>query len=214
MMMSRLATTVGLACIAMLTSGAALAQEADAQSEPAYLQPGPYVFFGGSIGVDQGLDDEISDVVQNSVDIDDGIGIRAKVGYRVIPYFAQELEVEYLTGIDVEVNNFDPNRPGEVKVSKLEYVTFMTNSKFYYPFRGVQPYALVGFGLMHINAEDKRQSGIDDDETDAAMRAGGGLDLYLTDHFAISADVSYVVPFGDIDDFDYISVGFGAQYKF
>jgi hypothetical protein len=46
------------------------------------------------------------------------------------------------------------------------------------------------------------------------MRFGGGIDLYATKHVVVSAEVDYVLPFGDLENLDYLSFGLGLQYRF
>jgi hypothetical protein len=49
---------------------------------------------------------------------------------------------------------------------------------------------------------------------DFAMRFGGGIDLYATKHIVVSAESSYVLPFEGLEDFDYVSIGLGLEYRF
>ena len=46
------------------------------------------------------------------------------------------------------------------------------------------------------------------------MRFGAGLDIYFTETWAAELGVKYVLPFGDVDDIDYVSVGLGLKYRF
>ncbi len=46
------------------------------------------------------------------------------------------------------------------------------------------------------------------------MRLGGGLDFYATKSIVLSLGVDYVLPFGDVEDFDYVSLGWGLEYRF
>ena len=41
-----------------------------------------------------------------------------------------------------------------------------------------------------------------------------GFDGYITEHVVITFDAQYVMPFGDVDDLDYTSIGVGVQYRF
>jgi hypothetical protein len=47
-----------------------------------------------------------------------------------------------------------------------------------------------------------------------AWRFGGGIDFYLSEHVVASAEVSYVMPWGKLDNLDYYSIGVGLQYRF
>jgi len=47
-----------------------------------------------------------------------------------------------------------------------------------------------------------------------AMRFGGGIDLYATANVVVSLEADYVLPFGNLNSLDYISIGWGLQYRF
>jgi hypothetical protein len=52
------------------------------------------------------------------------------------------------------------------------------------------------------------------DAVGPAMRAGAGIDLYLSENIVVSAETTYVLPFANVSDLDYLSVGVGVQYRF
>ncbi|MBW1844132.1 MAG: hypothetical protein JRJ05_07305, partial [Deltaproteobacteria bacterium] len=47
-----------------------------------------------------------------------------------------------------------------------------------------------------------------------AFRYGAGLDFYLTKNVVMSAEGSYLMPFGKLDGLDYYQFGVGLQYRF
>jgi opacity protein-like surface antigen len=49
---------------------------------------------------------------------------------------------------------------------------------------------------------------------DFALRFGGGVDFYLTENILVSAEASYLMPTGKLDNLDYYSLGLGLQYRF
>ena len=57
-------------------------------------------------------------------------------------------------------------------------------------------------------------SNVDSSDTGLAIRWGGGVDSYLTEHWLINIEVSDVNPTGDVKDIDYFSLGGGIQYRF
>jgi len=59
-----------------------------------------------------------------------------------------------------------------------------------------------------------RHAGADLPDTGFAMRFGGGIDLYATKNIVVTLETDYVKPFGNLDAFDYVSVGWGVQYRF
>ena len=46
------------------------------------------------------------------------------------------------------------------------------------------------------------------------MRFGGGIDLYATKNVVVTVGADYVLPFDDLKDLDYISIGWGIEYRF
>jgi opacity protein-like surface antigen len=101
---------------------------------------------------------------------------------------------------------------------------FTTNTKGYLLTGRYQPFVLLGVGVMAANYEfvvrnevrDRHGWGHswNDSQIDFVMRFGGGIDLYATKHVVVSAEVDYVLPFGDLEDLDYLSFGLGLQYRF
>jgi hypothetical protein len=47
-----------------------------------------------------------------------------------------------------------------------------------------------------------------------AARFGGGLDFYVDPNIVITLDSSYVLPTGDAEDLDHVTISLGIQYRF
>jgi len=182
-----------VALIAIFLAGSVQAQQ------PDYSASGPYVGIGFGIGFEN-FDDDGMDL-----DIDPAYGFDAWGGYRFHPNFAGEFQIEYLNGF--EVDNIDPF---EVKA---QLVTFTANAKGYLLTGRWQPFALVGVGMCWQEAWDDF-TGESVDETAFAARFGGGIDFYLTESIALNVNSAYVLPTGDLDGGDYISLVVGAQFRF
>jgi hypothetical protein len=60
----------------------------------------------------------------------------------------------------------------------------------------------------------QRLSGGDRDEGNFAGRLGGGIDVYLTGNWVLTADAIYTIGSGDVSDFPYLSIGWGFAYRF
>jgi opacity protein-like surface antigen len=121
-----------------------------------------------------------------------------------MPYLAAELQYEW--GSEFE---FDPDVLGEIET---HVATLNVKGIFTSPNVGpIQPYLLAGAGVMHAEAE---VLGIDVDDTGFAARFGGGFDLYFADNIAGIAEVTYVLPTGDVDGLDYLSLAWGLRYQF
>lgn len=190
-----------------LLLAAPLAGAARADShDPAYLDAGGYLVLGGTVGIDQAVEDEIEDLVAADIDVDAGVGLKAKAGYRAPDFISGELEIEYIAPFDVSVNGTD--------ALELEYATVTLNARPFLALGRLQPFAIVGVGFMYAHFEDTVGFGLEDDTTEAAFRFGGGADLFVTEHLAVTTDVTYVLPLGDLDEFDYLSIGWGLKYQF
>jgi opacity protein-like surface antigen len=49
---------------------------------------------------------------------------------------------------------------------------------------------------------------------DFGFRAGGGIDLYLTEHFLLNWEATAVIPTGKLNEMNYFSFSWGIQYRF
>jgi opacity protein-like surface antigen len=182
------------ACLAFAAPGVAGAQPAD-----DYARNGAYLGLAGSFGIYTKAEDELP----GDADVEEPLGLNARAGYRMHPHLAAEGEFEWLSEADVEISGFD--------VGTIEAWTLTANGKAY-PLTGrVQPFALIGLGAMLAEAEGGGGSEV---ESGFAARFGAGVDVYITRNFLAAFDVSYVLPTGDLEDFDYVSIGWGLGYRF
>jgi opacity protein-like surface antigen len=155
-----------------------------------------------------------------SFSVDDSFGVNGRVGYRCHPRFSVEEEVEWLHGFDGDIS--DP--PGKTFTFNGDPWVFTTNTKGYLLTGRYQPFVLLGVGVMAADYDfvvrnevrDRHGWGHSwrDRQIDFAMRFGAGIDLYATKHVVVSAEVDYVLPFGDLEDLDYLSFSLGLQYRF
>ncbi|MEE8580490.1 MAG: porin family protein [Myxococcota bacterium] len=187
--------------LALLALGAA-----QARAEGDYARSGAYLGLAQSLAVDHFSN-------TGGFSYDPSYGVNTRVGYRGHPHFSVELEGEWLSG-------FDGSIPGGGDFD-LEAWAITTNLKVY-PWTGrLQPFLLAGVGIMEAQAKPRPANpdfgvGTDasDEERDLATRFGAGVEYYLTEHFVLAAHLTYLVPFGGLDDFVYLSIGWGAQYRF
>jgi hypothetical protein len=119
---------------------------------------------------------------------------------------------EWLDGFDVKADDLDVT---------IDVWALTLDGKLY-PLAGLeqklpalarrfQPFATVGFGYLEVDVP----SGVDSDDWDFVARFGGGLDVYVTRNIAISVDATYVLPVTeDLEDLDYLSVGWGVLFRF
>jgi opacity protein-like surface antigen len=148
---------------------------------------------------------------------DDSPGFNGHVGYRCHRRFAAEVETEWLHGFDADLT-----QPGVDQLAKVEYdpIVVTANVKGYLLTGRYQPFLLVGAGAMTAETKIRNPvglafTGIDSESDNAfAMRFGGGIDVYATKNVAVTVDVDYVLPFGNLDSLDYVTIGWGLKYRF
>lgn len=170
---------------------ATLAIPSAVEAQDDYGRTGVYIGGGMGFGFEQfeGTD---------GLNIGTGVGGDLWAGYRFHPNVAAELQLEYLDRFDL----------GPIEGNAL---TFTGNLKGYLTTGRVQPFAVVGAGVTRA---EFKLFGSSASETDFSARFGGGLDCYVTERVSLGAAASYVLTTGSIDGFDYVSLVFGAQYRF
>jgi opacity protein-like surface antigen len=152
-----------------------------------------------------------------NLDVDNSAGINGRAGYRCHERFSGEVQVEWLNGF-----NSDLTEPGFVQLAKVDFepVVVTTNVKGYILTGRYQPFLLVGAGAMVADTNVREAVGLsftsvrDESENAFAMRFGGGIDLYATPNIVVSLETDYVLPFGNLDDMDYVAISLGVQYRF
>jgi opacity protein-like surface antigen len=70
---------------------------------------------------------------------------------------------------------------------------------------------LAGGGLLDVDLESDVGS---EDENGFTWRLGGGFDFYQTENVVLNIEAVYYLPTGDVRDFDFVTIGLGAQYRF
>jgi len=82
--------------------------------------------------------------------------------------------------------------------------------------RRVQPFATAGFGTVYFDHNFRANSPKSGSKHwDFAIRAGSGLDVYLTRNIAVSVDWTYVRPTSTtLNNLDYHTIGWGFLYRF
>ena len=193
----------------------AIAHPALAEDEVDYARTGPYIgatILGGSYLTinDQLAKDLLGSGIpsgQENVEQDPALGFDIYVGYRLHRYFAVEGEFEMLPSSDIDLREAGT-------LSEVESLTGTFNAKAFLPFGRFQPFVLVGVGVADIENQDVANLGVWVSDTEVVGRFGGGADFYLTEHVVAHFGAEYVLPGGNLSDFDYISYGAGIQYRF
>jgi opacity protein-like surface antigen len=144
----------------------------------------------------------------------DAGGVRGKFGRRCHSRFSVEFEMEWLDDFAGEVVNLSN---GEV-ASDINFSTIAgtINTKGYLLTGRVQPFVLVGVGAMSVRGDAKDSgSGVKTSQDDGHLvaRFGGGIDFYVNRHWVVSGQADYVYSTTNLESTNYISVGFGAMYR-
>jgi hypothetical protein len=179
------AAVIGAAC-AIATNPSPTAADDD------YARRGWLVGIGGSYAIETFSDDLESG-------FDDSLGINGRAGYRCHRYFGAEVDVEWIS--------WDGDASAKVGGFDRETLVVTANAKGYFPIGRYHPFLAVGGGAMMA---DPTSEG----DTSFTFRFGGGLDVYATRHIVLSLGVDYVFPLGALQDLDYVSIGWGLQYRF
>ena len=149
----------------------------------------------------------------------DSAGLGFRLGYRAWPRLAAELRYEWLEGFDSNgpIPEFmDP--PLDLNHGGVELDTHQATlgAKLFALTGRVQPYGLLGVGMLIVNTELKAPKFEKPFRIDVgfAARFGAGVDLYATEHVVIGIEGSYLVPTGSVSGEQYGTVELGLLYRF
>jgi hypothetical protein len=198
-------TVLGFTLMAMI--GAPALVQAEAAPERDFSSPGIYMGAGVAVGFDN-FDDYFQDYFGDSSlnDYDTPVGFDLWGGYRIIPNLALEVELAYLGGFD----------PKGTRIN-IKGLTLTGNVKAYVLTGRFQPFAVAGIGMLNWRGEDRDALSYNDSvfsKADLAARFGGGIDVYLTEHFALEAKATYVLSTRELKGSDFVDLTFGGQIRF
>jgi opacity protein-like surface antigen len=135
-----------------------------------------------------------------SVGQQDSWGLDARAGYRVHPHVGVEGQYQWAARYELT--------SGGAQLNTIETHALTGNARVFI-FRGpFEPYLLAGVGI--VNA--KLAHG--DDKTEAAFRAGGGVNVFFTDHIGAYGEITYLKPFSSLNDLNAVPIAFGAVFQF
>jgi opacity protein-like surface antigen len=194
--MLRVVTSVFIAMATLCVSNLARAQE-------DYSRAGWYLGLGGVVGIPISAEDEF-------------VGLDARGGYRG-KWGGGDLHFEWAGGDDDDFeNDYNNNYDWALTLDgKLYYLAGLED--WLHPLaRRLQPFFTAGFGAVYFDHSFSANSPKSDSKHwDFAIRAGSGLDVYLTRNIAVSVDWTYVRPMSKtLNDLDYHTIGWGFLYRF
>lgn len=152
-----------------------------------------------------------------NLSVKNSFGFKSRAGYRCHRYASAEIQVEWLDRFDGDVFQ---DGAGRIAKFDVEPVVVTANVRGYLPLGNArfQPFVLVGLGavIVETRLRDTVGLGLRDTsrDTELGVRAGGGLDFYVTPNVALTLETDYVQAFAALDDFAYVSIGLGVQYRF
>jgi hypothetical protein len=173
-------------------------EETEEEEEVDYHRRGVYLGLAGSWGVEKFDDD-------NDINIEDSVGVNARVGYHALSWLSVEAQAEYLPKFEID---FGPDT-GDLAVWLAG-----ANLRLNLPTDLIQPYALLGGGYMGADLSGAGTGGRDYDGNGGFGRVGGGVEFYFWPFLALDAGVTYVIPANDVQDLQFLSIHWGAIYRF
>jgi opacity protein-like surface antigen len=193
------------------------AEAADGEEEPASAEDAPASPAEGPGGYDRsGVYSAhhalfaLSHITQDGgAPNQDTLGADFRVGYRAHPRAAAELQFEW-------TDRFNESQGGVTTRQFHDNWSLSLNGRLFLLTGRWQPYALVGFGALHVNEEITAgprigERGHDDD---GVGRFGVGADLYGDEDIAINLEAVYVQGFGGLIEFAYASFAWGFLFRF
>lgn len=184
---------------------------AEKSSKKNFNQPGPYVAvgFGGAF-------DFLEDIIEENfpiADIKSGWSANVRGGYRVASWFAVEVMYEGMYGLDFELE-------GLGTLASFDMHGLYVSPKLIAPLGRFQPYFLFGLGTQYSKVGGLA-SGLSAGRWDFTIRPALGLDVAVTENWAVFAELGLPIRFAtwrdipsEITDNVSLTVGAGVQYRF
>ena len=161
------------------------------------------------VAISAGAAFALEDFDDEGIDFDNSGAAGASVSYRFHPNFGVEGHFEHTFDFSADFPTGFGNADVDVTVWSLT-----ANAQFFLLTGRFQPYVNVGigYGSGEITVDF---FGSDSDTTSNAIgRAGLGMDTYLTEHVVVAVEGIYNFGFGDLDSFNYWTLGGKLRYRF
>lgn len=179
---------------------------AASRADGPFSRPGGYA----SAGIGGAFETFHGDFDPLNQDVSNAFIVGGRLGSRANRFLAFDASVDYT------VKGFELSEDASRSVDARTLLGFANMRLF--PIGGrIQPFALAGAGVLWADLACSDSSGgthcaaagFGTSELAFAGRVGGGLDVYLTRHLAVSGELAYVMPTGALADMRFLT--FGAQ---
>ena len=206
----------GMVMVACLLAAPAHAEDED-EDELVFAQSGLYLSAAANFMIPTKKSD-IEDEAEKSLggganisaDADNAWGANGRIGYRLNPQLAVELQAEFVSNIEVDMKVSGV----ETSTEDIGFFALTTNAKYFLLTGRIQPYVVAGLGWGRSRV--KPANGGSTERNDGWVARGGvGVALYGTRDVALTLETSYVHPAsGRIEDLDYLSFNAGFTLFF
>ena len=179
---------------------------------PDYSRPGWYLGAGGGTGI-AFLDSAIQDQTGGTVELNVGGSFNARGGYRVTSWLAVEALYEGVYNSNIDIS-------GMKTAAERTTHSFVGNLKLILPIRRVHPYFSIGPGAQYgeFNGHGPFE-GLDTTRWDFLLRAGFGIDAYITENWLVNLELAPSMRFNEYvvlnktTDNVLLTIGLGVQYR-
>ena len=131
-------------------------------------------------------------------------GFQTRIGWRFHPVFAFENRFEWVDRAEVEAS--DRN------LAEVSLWTLSGDLRAYLSTARLQPFAVLGLGATQVEWKVPDRSARR--EFAFSIRAGGGIEVHLTQQLALVLDLTYLIPIEQLEDFQAFSTSWGFTYHF
>ncbi len=190
-----------------------------------FTTPGGYIIVSGLTGFENFKDTGVDD-------FKDAWGLGIRIGNRFNEQWSLEGDLGMMNGFDatVDLSEINPDLSGTEKII-LDTLLLTANLKAHWPLGRFEPYALVGAGIMYVRVRSADPTGYVcwpsdygwycrgtyskiNDAAEFVTKFGFGSEIHIDDQWAITLDLSYVVPYSDLSDMTYTLFSWGFRHAF
>lgn len=142
-------------------------------------------------------------------DAEHSLGGNGRVGYRLTENWAVEGQYDFF-------NDFAPDGSS---IDNDGWAATL-NTKYYPSPNRFSPFLLGGVGVLSLDGFSSSGGATGEGELGTESREefvgkiGLGFDYYVTENIAVTGDLSYLIPAGDLEKFDIVPVSLGGMYRF